>query len=107
MSTWDHIPATSSATLLDKLQDEVTIAKHKADESKATMATLLRDVYSVQTQFVFIQDESCSGYGLWAHRAILSRYPAIEELLKQAADGQSYKDLDLGPLTLTVDNVSF
>lgn len=107
MSTWDHIPATSRATLLDKLQEEVAIAKHKADESKATMATLLRDVYSVQTQFIFTQDESCSGYGLWAHRAILSRYPAIDELLNMAADEQSNKDLDSGPLTLTVDKVSF
>lgn len=32
MSTWDRIPATPSATLLNKLQEEVTIAKHKEDE---------------------------------------------------------------------------
>lgn len=106
MSTWEQIPATSGSVALDTLKDEIAVAKNRADESKATMATLLRDVYSVETQFIFTQDKSCSDFGLWAHRSILSKYQVFDELLKAAAK-QSDKNIDVGPLTLIVDKVSF
>lgn len=106
----EHIPDTFGASRLDALKDEVAVVKHKVNESKATMATLLRDVYSVQTQFVFTQDKPCSDFGLWAHRSILSKYPVFEQLAKQAEEDQSSsydRGVVIRPLTLTVDKVSF
>ncbi|KAF9325104.1 hypothetical protein BG006_011388 [Podila minutissima] len=46
MSTMKHIPSTSGAAGVDALKNEVAIAKIKANESKSTVVTLLRDIYS-------------------------------------------------------------
>ncbi|KAF9295092.1 hypothetical protein BGZ74_010966 [Mortierella antarctica] len=108
MSAMEHIPATSGASRVEDLKDEVAVAKKIADENKATMETLLSDVYSVETRLVFTQDKSSfSDFGLWAHRSILSRYHVFGELIKQATQKRSEKDIDLAPLTLAVDEISF
>ncbi|KAF9377626.1 hypothetical protein CPC16_011742 [Podila verticillata] len=110
MSVLENFPDTSGASRMKTLKDEITVAKIKEDESKAIMAALLRDVYSVQTQFVFTQDKPCSDFGLWAHRSILSKYPVFEQHFKQSEEDQSNSHDDgvvIRPLTLTVDKVSF
>ncbi|KAF9280804.1 hypothetical protein BGZ74_002519 [Mortierella antarctica] len=106
MSTLD-IPDASGAPGVEALKDEIAIAKIKANERKATMSALLRDVYSVETQFIFTQDQSCSGFGLGAHSCILSKYQVFDELIKKAVQETSDRDLGQGPLILVVDKVSF
>ncbi|KAG0334576.1 hypothetical protein BG000_008224 [Podila horticola] len=106
MSTWD-IPDTSGGPGVESLKDEIAIYKMKAEESRTTMAALLRDVYSVDTQFIFTQDKNCSEYALWAHCSILSKYQAFDELIKKAIQETPDKDLERGPLTVVVEKVSF
>ncbi|KAG0326579.1 hypothetical protein BG000_001312 [Podila horticola] len=93
MSALEHILATSGAVRVDALKNEVALAKVKVDEGKAKMTTLLRDVYSVEARFVFTQGKTDSDIG-------------VNKLAKKLAQEQSKKDVDVGPLTLTIDNVS-
>jgi hypothetical protein len=53
------------------------------------MLSLLKDVHSVDTCFIFTSDKSCSNLGLWAHSAILSHYKGFDELIKKATRAAS------------------
>lgn len=80
---------------------------------KENMLTLLGDIYSVDTRLNFTQDKSYIGIGLWAHRSILSKYPILDYLIKQATKNQPaatevgpYDDPRFGPLTISIDDAS-
>ncbi|KAK3806304.1 MAG: hypothetical protein J3Q66DRAFT_407021 [Benniella sp.] len=51
------------------------------------LLSLLKDVHSVDTCFVFTSDKTYPKVGLWAHRAILSRYKVFEELILETTRG--------------------
>ncbi|KAI1314584.1 hypothetical protein EDD11_001967 [Mortierella claussenii] len=57
-------------------------------KNRDIMLTLLKDIQSVDVCFVFESDKTYSNFGLWGHRAILSRYKlfaaAIQEATKNA-----------------------
>ncbi|KAF9028965.1 hypothetical protein BGZ52_004985 [Haplosporangium bisporale] len=72
---------------------------------KDNMRTILGDIYSVDTRITFTQDKSYIGIGLWAHRAILSKYPILEYLIKQAKKNQA-TSTEVGPLTISIDDAS-
>ncbi|KAK3806295.1 MAG: hypothetical protein J3Q66DRAFT_358789 [Benniella sp.] len=48
------------------------------------LLSLLKDVHSVDTCFVFTSDQTYPMVGLWAHRTILSRHKVFEELILKA-----------------------
>ncbi|KAF9301637.1 hypothetical protein BGZ74_006464 [Mortierella antarctica] len=68
-----------------------------------TMSGFLCDVYSVDTQFVFKVPNKASSTRLWAHRSVLVKYPAFDDLLKQASKASPSA---MGPLTVPVTRVS-
>ncbi|KAG0034400.1 hypothetical protein BGZ81_004881 [Podila clonocystis] len=73
------------------------------------MMTLLKDTYSVDTQFLFSADDSLADVGLWAHRSILSRYQVFRDLIEQTSAARSSSTdggSEFSPLTLTVDKIS-
>lgn len=97
------------ATKPDSAVSKDVVALHVKDN----MRTFLGDIYSVDTRLTFTQDKSYIGIGLWAHRSILSKYPILEYLIKQAKKKQATStevgpgaDLEFGPLTLSIDDVS-
>ncbi|KAF9365342.1 hypothetical protein BGX34_010382 [Mortierella sp. NVP85] len=51
------------------------------------LLSLLKDVHSVDTCFVFTSDKTYPKVGLWAHRAILSRHKVFEKLILEATNG--------------------
>ncbi|KAG0379202.1 hypothetical protein BGX24_001376 [Mortierella sp. AD032] len=88
-------------------EDEVDeSAAIKAGPSQAIMKTLLADRHSVDIQFIFTSDKSCSNIGFWAHRSVLSRYKALGDLIKKALKEQIARDDDVGPLTVHMDKFS-
>ncbi|KAF9325105.1 hypothetical protein BG006_011389 [Podila minutissima] len=93
MSTLD-IPDASGAPGVEALKDEITIAKIKANESKAIMSALLRDSPRIRTVL-----DSLLG--------LTPAYQVFDELIKKAVQETSDRDLGPGPLTLVVDKVSF
>lgn len=68
------------------------------------ISALLCDIYSVDTQIVFGSTRAKNEISLWAHRTILSKFPAFDALIKQASIAN--RDTILGPLKLTVTKVS-
>lgn len=74
-------------------------------DDEDTMSAFLRDVYSVDTYFVFGPTRKAQENCLWAHRTVLAKYPVFDVLLKQASFSNSKAGLE--PLKVTVTNVSF
>ncbi|KAG0088034.1 hypothetical protein BGZ92_006690 [Podila epicladia] len=68
-----------------------------------TTSGFLCDIYSVDTQFVFKVPNKASSTRLWAHRSILVKYPAFDDLLKKAS---KVSPSTMGPLTVPVTRVS-
>lgn len=68
------------------------------------MSALLRDIYSIDTHFVFgpirTKQEAC----LWAHRTILTKYPAFDFLIKQASFANPKAGLE--PIKVVMTKVS-
>ncbi|KAG0277701.1 hypothetical protein BGZ95_005514 [Linnemannia exigua] len=88
-------------------EDEVDeSAAIKAGPSQAIMKTLLADRHSVDVQFIFTSDKTCSNVGFWAHRSVLSRYTALGDLIKKTLMEQLARDDDVGPLTVRMDKFS-
>ncbi|KAG0344401.1 hypothetical protein BG005_001860 [Podila minutissima] len=73
---------------------------------KEAMSVFLRDIYSVDTQFVFKSaDKTTSNTRLWAHRSILAKYTVFDDLLKQAALASIGSNV--APLSVSVAKVTF
>ncbi|KAF9358333.1 hypothetical protein BGX26_001990 [Mortierella sp. AD094] len=67
------------------------------------MLTLLKDIYSVDVCFVIESDETCSNVGLWAHRAILSRYKGFQDVIQTACKTIPSTSEDMANLTIGDD----
>ncbi|KAF9401826.1 hypothetical protein BGX21_000464 [Mortierella sp. AD011] len=74
-------------------QDAVT-------KSCEIMMTLLGDIHSVDVCLVAESDKTCSNVGLWAHRAILSRYKGFENAIQTACKRLSSTSEDMAKLTI-------
>ncbi|KAI9241249.1 MAG: hypothetical protein BYD32DRAFT_406327 [Podila humilis] len=74
------------------------------EDTDDTMSALLRDIYSVDTEFVFgptrTRQETC----LWAHRTILTKYLVFDDLIKQASFANPKAGVE--PVQVTVTKVS-
>ncbi|KAF9088423.1 hypothetical protein BGX29_007483 [Mortierella sp. GBA35] len=97
------MPSAVDSTAEDETDDSAAI---KAGPSLAIMKTLLCDRHSVDVQFIFTSDKTCSSIGFWAHRAILSRYKSFGDLIKKSLKEQVAQDGDVGPLTIKMDKFS-
>ncbi|KAG0015754.1 hypothetical protein BGZ81_011542 [Podila clonocystis] len=78
-------------------------------ETDVILTTLLGDIYSVDMRFEFKLDSSYGGIGLWAHRAVLSKYPLLDGLIQRAVEDQAVtidSDHEFSPLTITISDVS-
>jgi hypothetical protein len=78
----------------------------KAGPSLAIMKTLLADRHSVDVQFIFTADRACSNIGFWVHRSVLSRYKALDDLIKKSLKEQVAQEGDFGPLTIRMERFS-
>ncbi|KAG0006200.1 hypothetical protein BGZ80_000986 [Entomortierella chlamydospora] len=54
-------------------------------KNRDIMLTLLKDINSVDTCFVFESDKSYSNVGLWAHRVILTKYKKFDGIIQYAS----------------------
>ncbi|KAG0279602.1 hypothetical protein BGZ97_009549 [Linnemannia gamsii] len=54
---------------------------------------LLKDANSVDVCFIFTSDKAYSNVGLWAHRVVLSRHNAFQQLLLKQAEVQSLANM--------------
>ncbi|KAF9906028.1 hypothetical protein EC991_001110 [Linnemannia zychae] len=97
------LPLSSDTIADDETDDSIGIA---AGPSQAIMKTLLADRHSVDVQFIFTADRTCSNVGLWAHRTILSRYKLLGDLINKTLKDQLAKDDDVSPLTIRVEKFS-
>ncbi|KAF9141682.1 hypothetical protein BG015_001206 [Linnemannia schmuckeri] len=75
----------------------------KTGPSLSIMKTLIADRHSVDVQFIFTTDKPCSHVGFWAHRSILSRYKAMDNLIKTSLQEQAAREGDVGPLTIRME----
>ncbi|KAF9313521.1 hypothetical protein BG003_005095 [Podila horticola] len=75
-----------------------------AMSTKNTVSAFLCDIYSVDTQIVFGSTRTMDEICLWAHRTILSQFPAFNSPLKQASFSKG--DTIVGPLRLKVTKVT-
>ncbi|KAF9301638.1 hypothetical protein BGZ74_006465 [Mortierella antarctica] len=91
-------PADSKPQSLPGYEESVPVTSTKI------MSALLCDICSVDTQILFGSTRAQKEISLWAHRMILSKFPAFNALIKQASIAN--RDTILGPLTLTVTKVS-
>lgn len=94
------MPLTVDSTAEDDVDESKAI---KAGPSQAIMKTLLADRHSVDIQFIFTADKACAHIGFWAHRSILSRYKALEDLIKKSLKEQVAQEGDVGPLTIRME----
>ncbi|KAG0029645.1 hypothetical protein BGZ81_003572 [Podila clonocystis] len=72
--------------------------------TKDMMSSLLCDIYSVDTYFVFGPTRATAETCLWAHRTILAKYPAFDVLIKQALF--AYPKTGAEPISMAVTKVS-
>lgn len=84
------------------LKDE---QRSQGSSLKDAMSVFLRDIYSVDTQFIFGPASQPSDTRLWAHRSVLAKYPVFDGLLKQASF--AYNNSIMAPLDVSVTKVSF
>ncbi|KAF9174453.1 hypothetical protein BGX21_000467 [Mortierella sp. AD011] len=113
ISTEKDLPENQIDVLESRPQD-IVIRNHDI------MSILLKDIYSVDVCFVFDFDKSCSNVGLWAHRAVLSRYKGFGNVIHTACRDMSSSSEDpasdslpspataqddggLGPLLISVE----
>ncbi|KAG0006205.1 hypothetical protein BGZ80_002540 [Entomortierella chlamydospora] len=113
ISTEKKLPEKQIDVLESRPQD-IVIRNHDI------MSILLKDIYSVDVCFVFDSDKSCSNVGLWAHRAVLSRYKGFGNVIHTACRDMSLSSEDpasgslpspttarddgsLGPLLISVE----
>ncbi|KAG0066249.1 hypothetical protein BGZ89_007457 [Linnemannia elongata] len=87
----------------DEFDESATIV---AGPSQAIMKTLLADRHSVDTQFIFTADKTCANVGFWAHRSVLSRYKALDDLIKKSLKEQVVREGEVGPLTIRLEKFS-
>ncbi|KAK5821904.1 hypothetical protein F5H01DRAFT_338214 [Linnemannia elongata] len=87
----------------DEVDESATIV---AGPSQAIMKTLLADRHSVDTQFIFTADKTCANVGFWAHRSVLSRYKALDDLIKKSLKEQVVREGEVGPLTIRLEKFS-
>ena len=87
----------------DEVDESATI---EAGPSQAIMKTLLADRHSVDTQFIFTADKTCANVGFWAHRSVLSRYKALDDLITKSLKEQVTREGDVGPLTIRMEKFS-
>ncbi|KAG0035412.1 hypothetical protein BGZ82_005280 [Podila clonocystis] len=95
-------PMTASVAL-DIPEDKL------ATEIYDILTTLLGDIYSVDMLFQFSFDSSYGGIGLWAHRAVISKYPLLEGFIQRAVEDQVVTidaDSEFSPLTITIGDIS-
>ncbi|KAF9135747.1 hypothetical protein BGW39_000617 [Mortierella sp. 14UC] len=97
------VPLSVDPTADEDVDESAAI---KAGPSQAIMKTLLADRHSVDVQFIFTSDKTCSNVGFWAHRSILSRYKSLEQLIKKTLKEQLAQDDDVSPLTVRMDKFS-
>ncbi|KAG0347796.1 hypothetical protein BG005_011897 [Podila minutissima] len=100
----ESVAVTSTNTADSKPQTLPGYEESVPVTSTNIMSALLCDIYSVDTQIVFGSTRAQKEISLWAHRTILSKFPAFDALIKQASIAN--RDTILGPLTLTVTKVS-
>lgn len=74
------------------------------EDTDNTMSALLRDIYSVDTHFVFGPTRTSFDTCLWAHRTILTKYPAFDVLIKQASFANPKTGME--PLRVVATKVS-
>ncbi|KAF8948604.1 hypothetical protein BGZ47_003868 [Haplosporangium gracile] len=75
----------------------------EAGPSLPIMKTLLCDRHSIDVQFIFTTDKTCANVGFWAHRSVLSRYKAMDNLIKKSLQEQVAREGDAGPLTIRME----
>ncbi|KAF9358337.1 hypothetical protein BGX26_001994 [Mortierella sp. AD094] len=80
--------------------------QHAMTKNHEVMLILLRDIHSVDVCFVFESDKTCLNVGLWAHRAILSRYKGFENAIHTANKAMSSSSEDMANLTIGESDVS-
>ncbi|KAG0355844.1 hypothetical protein BGZ54_000947 [Gamsiella multidivaricata] len=74
-------------------------------EKYEDMLTFLRDPESVNTAFVFTIHSCSIRIALWAHCAILKKYPAFQELLTSHRSANTVA-LSYGPIVVPVEGIS-
>ncbi|KAF9401824.1 hypothetical protein BGX21_000462 [Mortierella sp. AD011] len=79
---------------------EVVLQGDAVTKNHEIMLILLRDIHSVDVCLVAESDKTCSNVGLWAHRAILSRYKGFENAIQTACKGLSSTSEDMAKLTI-------
>ncbi|KAF9189546.1 hypothetical protein BGZ51_005619 [Haplosporangium sp. Z 767] len=71
-------------------------------QTQLIMKTLLGDIHSVDTQFIFSTDKTYSNIGLWAHRSILSRHKGFANLIEKTIKSRGGNGTEPGFLTIHI-----
>lgn len=84
LSTDTNTSEAKQATACDACPREFAATKDKVVSKEMGIMPELHFIYSVETRFVFALSKCHADIGLRAHRIVLAKYSAFDQLIKQA-----------------------